>query len=72
MRRGQVYDGSPTVLGGTCHLGQLVKDGFYQEYANGQMLYDAYIGSGNFKLFDTDRLDEIPLEEIYLRADDGG
>lgn len=27
----QIYDGSPTVLGGTCHLGQLVREGFEQE-----------------------------------------
>lgn len=68
----QVYDGAPTLLGGTCHLGQLVREGFLQQAANGQMLHDAYIGSGDLKLFDTDRIDEIPMEQIYLRSDDGG
>lgn len=31
----QIYDGSPTVLGGTCHLGQLVEEGFEQEVGGG-------------------------------------
>ena len=38
----KVYDGSPTILGGTCHLGHLVLEGYEQEAANGLALGTAH------------------------------
>ena len=66
----KIYDGSPTVLGGTCHLGQLVNEGFEQEAANGEALGRAYIGAGPLKLFATPHLGGVKAEAIYLRSDD--
>lgn len=37
---------------------------------NGRLLGDAYIGEGPLKLFDTDTLNEVKQELIYLRSDD--
>lgn len=66
----KVYDGSPTVLGGTCHLGQLVKEGFEQEVANGAALAEAYVGKGPLRLFKNNYLGDLKKEYIYLRSDD--
>ena len=66
----KIYDGSPTVLGGTCHLGQLVEEGFEQELANGVALGTAYIGRGRLKLFATEHLGHLKAGHVYLRSDD--
>lgn len=66
----KLYDGSPTVLGGTCHLGQLVVEGFEQEAANGRALGAAYIGHGPLKLFAREELGAMQALALYLRSDD--
>eukprot|EP00624_Nannochloropsis_granulata_P002900 evm.model.NODE_24698_length_19406_cov_26.450068.5 len=66
----KIYDGSPTILGGTCHLGQLVVEGYDQEAANGEALGKAYIGHGPLKLFHTPNLGAVTGEMVYLRSDD--
>eukprot|EP00600_Ochromonadales_sp_CCMP1393_P004116 CAMPEP_0174993948 /NCGR_PEP_ID=MMETSP0004_2-20121128/23356_1 /TAXON_ID=420556 /ORGANISM="Ochromonas sp., Strain CCMP1393" /LENGTH=625 /DNA_ID=CAMNT_0016248115 /DNA_START=39 /DNA_END=1916 /DNA_ORIENTATION=- len=71
----KLYDGSPNYLGGNCLTGQLLLEGYQQEEANGDILYQAYLNPistpAAMRLFDTD--DWEALNEgytMYLRSDD--
>jgi 2-phosphoxylose phosphatase len=66
----KVYDGSPNELGGNCQTGQLLAEGYEQEVKNGNILKDAYIGSGSLKLFNTSVWEDLDSKHIYLRSDD--
>ncbi len=68
----KLYDGSPNYFNGNCYTGQLVSEGYTQEEANGQYLYDAYLGpNANMKLFPTNSWTDIDTDSlVYLRSDD--
>lgn len=71
----KLYDGSPNLLGGNCLTGQLLSQGYYQEYTMGEIAKKKYIGrtdatTGDFKLFDTPFWTELNTEKIYFRSDD--
>ena len=66
----KLYDGSQNYLGGNCLTGQLLLEGYEQEEANGQALYNAYI-AGALPLFSTNKWEELnTTTEMYLRSDD--
>lgn len=68
----KLYDGSDNYLGGNCHTGQLIHDGYIQEVVNGRLLNEAYMSNSNpnLNLFDTTTSPEIDYSLIYLRSDD--
>ena len=61
-------------LNGTCHLGQLLEEGYDQMYTNGQYIRETYITNEKqpqLKLFDSVYYAQRPYDEaIYLRSDD--
>eukprot|EP01038_Epipyxis_sp_PR26KG_P010653 gene10653-14307_t len=68
----KIYDGSPNELGGNCYTGQLLLEGYEQEEANGQILFQAYLNSSlPLRLFDTNVWTELNTgSQMYLRSDD--
>jgi len=73
----KVYDAlSPPVankLGGTCLTGQLIQDGYEQEYVNGRILRETYIDTKKtfMQLFDSTRYSDRPYERsTRFRGDD--
>jgi hypothetical protein len=71
----KVYDGSETVLGGDCELGQLTHGGFKQAEYIGKLLREAYIGHDHDEklslLRSADWSQQNP-SRIYFRSDDEG
>eukprot|EP00808_Paulinella_micropora_P023984 g29759.t1 len=73
----KVYDAlqfpAANLLQGTCHVGQLLKDGVWQEVANGQHLREAYLGDNGqsaLRLFNTTRFHDLPPNSTRFRGDD--
>lgn len=69
----KVYDAFTNELGGTnCMTGQLLKEGYEQEAANGKILKNAYLDNPNpkFNMFESDLWHSINTEQIYFRSDD--
>ena len=71
----KVYDGSETVLGGDCELGQLTHGGYKQAEYIGKLLREAYIGHDHdrelYLLRSTDWSHQVP-SRMYFRSDDEG
>ena len=62
----KIYDDGPNELRGSCHVGQLVAEGYKQQQINGRHLRKAYVGAG--KLFgDQEKPDR---STVYLHSDD--
>lgn len=67
---GKAYLHGQNILSGTCTVGGLLPLGRQQHLKNGQLLQDAYIGKGPFKLFEHSNLSQLPIDQIFLRSDD--
>lgn len=67
-----VYDAWPDELGGNCMTGQLMREGYLQELANGNALNAAYLAQNdpNLNIFDTDVYTDLDAEKMYFRSDD--
>jgi hypothetical protein len=68
----KIYDGAliENDLQGSCHVGQLIDDGFLQEELNGKHLKKAYIGTGKRKLFESANYTDLDPNDVYFRGDD--
>ncbi|KAF0684966.1 Aste57867_23089 [Aphanomyces stellatus] len=65
----KVYVRGDNVFPGTCNLGQMIDEGYYQQALNGQHLRDAYVGPhGLFQT--TDNLVFTNATDIYFESSD--